>query len=397
MLFRIAVVGDTHFGFAHGTERSEDCYEQARRAFIAAIEEKPDVIVLTGDVFDTPIPRQETLARAAQVLSAAARAPESQARLLEPQQAHAPIKGIPIVAIHGTHERRIKGLTNPLHVLSNAGTILYLQNSTFVFEKDGALLAFSGFGGVPEAHALVALKEVVNPKPRSGARNVLLFHQSVRPFVFTKEREGFTIEDLPAGFDLYVDGHIHWGFVEKHPCGAPILFSGSTIVTQVRKNEAGVDKSVWIIDIPVSGQAEIRKKDFPSIRRVVLLEVESCAKAAEELRRMPAGDAKPLVRVKLPAGEESFPLQAEFSNRMLLHVDASKPEEEPKGPGRGAAEGEIPEKAQESLEQRAMKILSELIPGAPQNLEEIYSLLLQGKVAEASDAILGNGEAAKKE
>jgi DNA repair exonuclease SbcCD nuclease subunit len=375
---RIGIIGDTHFGFAAGTERADDCYEQAKRAFAAALAEKPDLILLTGDVFDSAIPRQETLAKAAEIL----RLPSSE----NPFGVRADFSlppGIPIVSIHGTHERRPKGMTNPLQVLANAGVLLYLQNKTFIFEKGGEKTAITGFGGVPEAYALDALRKV-NPKPVPDCANILLFHQSVRPFVFAAENEGFTLADLPAGFDLYIDGHIHWAFAEKHPAGGDVIFSGSTIVTQARKNEAGVDKSVWIVDLAPAKNPEIRKINFPSFRKTLLIEEDNLAALERKLLEIPAEEPRPVVRVKFSGEEADFSsLYSQFSGKFIFSIEKPSPE-------RPVQPVSI-EAVRAGVERRAVEVLAKILgEKAPANLEELYSSLESGKKEKAREVLLGD-------
>lgn len=373
--FRIGIVGDTHFGFAWGTERAEDSFEQARRALLAAIAQRPDLIILTGDVFDSSVPRQEVLAKAAEMLRLAAAEPASG---ISVQGKTLPF-GIPIVAIHGTHERRPKGLANPLQVLDKAGVLLYLQAETIVFEKGGEQLAVTGFGGVPEEYALDVLKRFA-PQPVPGATNILVFHQSVRPFVFCPESEGLELADLPAGFDTYIDGHLHWPFLERHPSGGDVIFSGSTIVTQVRRNEAGKDKCVWL-----AGEGIPRQVFFPAYRKNLLVESAGLAELEASLAAIPSEDPRPLVRVKFAGTDDLTSIIAKYSGRFMLSVERAGAQEQPAIPAASQEERAL------TVERRAFGTLAKVLgPAAPANLESLYSLLLAGKQEDAKEALLSD-------
>ncbi|NIQ17993.1 MAG: hypothetical protein GTN43_04250, partial [Candidatus Aenigmarchaeota archaeon] len=58
------------------------------------------------------------------------------------------LMGIPIVAIHGTHERRTKGLLNPVEALEKAGFLIYLHCNGVIFKKGSERVAVHGMSGV---------------------------------------------------------------------------------------------------------------------------------------------------------------------------------------------------------------------------------------------------------
>ena len=240
---KIAITGDFHLGF------SDDALPQARNALLAACPDA-DAIVVAGDLFDTRIPRQETLNEALQLFAEAASAMGSNVKMLEitADGKESPITSYPaILAIHGTHERRSKGLANPIHILDSALAAVNVHTRIICVEKDGERVCFQGMGGVPEEFAKQALSKLAF-SPVKATFNVFIFHQSLEeamPF-----GEAISSEDLPAGFDLYVDGHIHW-MTDVKAQGKRILIPGSTVVTQMRKNEMR-QKSVIMFDTKTS-------------------------------------------------------------------------------------------------------------------------------------------------
>jgi DNA repair exonuclease SbcCD nuclease subunit len=100
--------------------------------------------------------------------------------------------------------------------------------------------------GVPERYAADTLNKW-NPKPVDDCFNILLLHQSIEPYVYSPlEPPSLNTSNLPCGFDLIVDGHIHVSGQDKTDSGI-IIFPGSTIVTQLEKNEAGSDKGFFLL------------------------------------------------------------------------------------------------------------------------------------------------------
>jgi hypothetical protein len=155
---------------------------------------------------------------------------------------------LPIIALHGTHERRSKADTNVIEALENAGILIHLHCQTIVFEKDGVKVAVHGMSGVPERYAKDVMYEW-GPLPLPGCFNILALHQSIDPFVYSPlEPPSISISNLPKGFDIIVGGHIHLSGQEKID-RAQLIFPGSTVVTQLEKNEAETKKGFYQLEI----------------------------------------------------------------------------------------------------------------------------------------------------
>jgi len=259
---KIAILSDFHLGY----ERfEEDALRQASEAFSKALG-LADLIIIAGDIFDSRTPGNEVLASAIRLFQKASG--KKGARRVDGE-------GPPVVAIHGTHERRAKGLVNPVELLEAAGLLAYAHARCFVFEKDGERVAVHGMGGVPEEYARDAVKSG-RFKPVDGCFNIFVFHQSIKellPF-----RESFlSMEDLPEGFDLYINGHHHKAGVMEVG-GRKLLLPGSTVVTQMRKEEMG-EKGFYLFD------ANTGKEEFNAIqtRPFFFEEVEVKDAKAEEV------------------------------------------------------------------------------------------------------------------
>lgn len=251
---KVAIISDPHLGAKWGSPREQDSFIQFREAIERSLELGAQLIILLGDIFDTRIPRQEVWAQALRILSLPLAQGKSEADLeraidkspdeISPVALH----GIPVVAIHGNHERRTRGLTNPVEALEAAGLLIHLHHSTLIFKTPNARLAIHGMSSVPEQHAQRVLS-AWNPKPVDGAINIFALHQSVGKFVFSgEESPTLDIPDLPPGFSLYLCGHIHYRN-EASAQGRPLIFPGSTERTQLIKIEADTPKGFYIVDI----------------------------------------------------------------------------------------------------------------------------------------------------
>lgn len=207
---RIAIIADTHLGYARF---EEDSFVQAERAFMDA-SNKADVIIYAGDIFDSRTPKLETLNRAIEILRKVS---------------------VPIFAIHGNHERRSRGMINPPKLLATMGLLHYLHGEEFVFEKNGERIQIFGLGNVPEDYAKVAIERMLEKtKMEDGILHILIIHQSLKEISGNDTELSLEdIDELP--FDVVIDGHIHEMMVKM---GGKLLIPGSTVVTQLKKAES---------------------------------------------------------------------------------------------------------------------------------------------------------------
>lgn len=324
---KVSIISDTHFGYKWGEERGEDTFENAKEAFEKSLD--ADLIILPGDIFDRKIPKQEVLDNAAEVISTAMEG-ESDAEPDKELGMHG--DGIPVVAIHGTHERRPRAYTNPIELMDRTGQLYHLDNEKVIFEKDGEKVAVHGMSGVPERYAPKVLQKF-NPEPVEDAFNILVVHQSIEGFVYTSDdHDVLSLEDFPEGFDLIIDGHIHWYNLERFQENEdkPLVLPGSTITTQMRKVEAEKDKGFLMLDTETE-ELDFQPLESPREVHYIELEVdgepwtEVKKEAVEKLEKVDG--EKPLVNLKIKGKTEGRvnprELKQMFRDEMFLNVNSS--------------------------------------------------------------------------
>ena len=228
---KLAIVSDLHIGY----ERfEEDAFKQAKEALESA-SQMADAILIPGDVFDKRAPKPEVIAQAINIFKDLSEK-EWKATVVEYDcRSKRKLRTtIPIVAIPGTHERTAEGKENVLGLLGLAGLLVDASESTVVIELNKEKVAVFGMGGVAEERVKEVLK-ALGPKPVPGAFNIFMMHQStyeLLPF----SSDIIHNEDLPMGFDLYLNGHIH-NRVEMQVHGKKFLIPGSTVLTQLKDGE----------------------------------------------------------------------------------------------------------------------------------------------------------------
>ena len=245
---QIGIFSDCHCGYKYGEERGEDSFIALEEAMEKTSD--CDMILIAGDLFDTRVPKPEVFARTARILSKAQNFP-SRTKFIEIRNkgehelSPLALRGVPIVTIHGTHEKRSKYTINPIQSLEHSGLVVHLDCATAIFEINGERVAIHGMSGVSDKYAKDKLKEW-DPKPVPGAKNIFMIHQSIDPFLYTPDLS-LKIDDLPKGFDLYILGHMHWNEIRDYN-GGKLILCGSTTPTSLHKREAEQQKFVFKYD-----------------------------------------------------------------------------------------------------------------------------------------------------
>lgn len=248
----ISILSDLHFGYGLNTKLENDSYQNAQEAISKCLNS--DLILIAGDIFDSRIPKTEVWANTLRVLSKPLLTKNKDIKLVKTinkdlsEISKRSLEGLPVIAIHGTHERRGKGQINAIQALEETGFLIYLHCNGIIFEKDGQKVAIQGMSGVPERYA----KQVMDkwdPKPVDEYYNILILHQSIEPFIYSPlEPPTLNLANLPKDFDLIINGHIHTRGRTKID-DTTLLLPGGTIVTQLKKEESEVSKGLYQIRI----------------------------------------------------------------------------------------------------------------------------------------------------
>jgi len=386
---KIAVISDIHFGFDYDGARSDDAFIAAEEAITRAInEDNVDLILMPGDIFDSRTPKSDVFAKAIRVLSHVF----NQQRKNQVVSSTKPVpkmalSGVPIVAIHGTHERRAKEVMNPVEALGHAGLLVHLHCSNIAFNFGGQIIAIHGMSGVPERYARDTLRKW-NPTPIAGAINILMIHQSIDPYVYSPlEPPSLKLEDLPHDFEIIIDGHIHnRSFQSFHNGEDKLLLPGSTLQTQMKKGEK--TKGYYIISIDgnkicLDFRELIKQRKFyyytldnPTNERIK--EIIWAAKFEKQ-------EMEPLIKIKATGSMNSLSLKNIDATGVLLSV--SKDFEDQKEQLESI---KLLHEDKLSVEDMGLKILEERFgPMA----ESLFDLLYEEKINDAFDLLYNKEKA----
>lgn len=371
---KVGILSDTHFGYAWGTPRENDSFKQAKDALKKLLAERVDLIILAGDVFNVPSPAPEIWSRAIDVFSIAKSRQTNLRADVDPKN----LSGTPIVTIHGGHERRTNKEDTALEALEKVGLLIHLHASKVTFEKQGEKLTVHGMSGVPERYARDVLKSW-SPTPVPDSKNIFVLHQNLFPFVYTgNDKDGLKLADLPEGFDLYIDGHIHKA-LETNYGEAPVIITGSTVLTQMRKGEEG-QKVAWIWNDGKIRQIPIASRPF------TYLEIDATGKDAleieGEIKKLVSNQKKgALVKIKITGKLKTGHTNANISipkTDALISIDRSLDTDDAEPNARPLSDTAISLLSQKLSDMGFSKDL---------NISTLYSLLLQGALDEAAKLV----------
>ncbi len=327
---KIAFISDTHLGFGWGGPLADDSIRQAREAFLKAIQMKADFIVHPGDIFDERIPKPEVWVEALRLFSLTSMVEDTGVRPVENKESPLPFRGIPVVAIHGNHERRSSGYKNPVEALEASGHLLYLNDRGVVLEKDGEKVHIFGMGYTPESHALERLREL-NPTKIEDAYNIFVLHQNIKEFL-PEEISFLALNDMPK-FDLVVNGHIHWN--EFRDMGDwRFIMPGSTVTTQLKKQEAVRKKGFYMLDTD-TGKIDFVELETvrPFIYRELTFSDSDITTVASEIRKTIEDilnkeySMKPIIKLKLSGSIKTkrnidkASIVNDFSDHAIIVID----------------------------------------------------------------------------
>jgi len=310
---KIAIISDLHLGYKKNTEIERDAFE----AFEEALKKSKDadMILIAGDIFDTRNPDTETFIKCMELLLPF-RLKNTHVKLIKGinkdidslSEIHA--HGTPIVAIHGTHERRSRNLLNPVQALEKAGFLIHLNCNGVVFEKDGERIAIQGLSAVPDQYAVAVIDEW-NPKPVKDCFNIFMCHQSIEGYVYAQHT--FPLEKLPKGFDIYIAGHIHNPQISTYE-NKPLIITGSSIETQIKSGEIG-KKVFWMLN---TKNNEIKEIEYESQRPVYILENLSQEQIEKEIEGIIEKQHKKRPIVKIITDKISPELRTKFEEKVIL-------------------------------------------------------------------------------
>ena len=216
---KIAHISDSHTGYAQYRliERKKDFLLAFERAIDESLNRRVDLIIHTGDLFESYQPDMATFSAVIKILQKVKSA------------------GVEFLAITGNHDRALRGGVVPPHkVLEELGLIKFLNLKPGIPIKEQVFidsdLLIAGFQYLPK-RLLDAFKEIAFPELSELASavktSILMFHQGIKQYLPYEESYEMDFADLPEGFSYYAGGHVH-AFLKENIKGGILSYAGAT-------------------------------------------------------------------------------------------------------------------------------------------------------------------------
>ncbi|AIG97419.1 DNA repair exonuclease [Archaeoglobus fulgidus DSM 8774] len=226
---RIAHMSDTHLGYRQYNldERENDFYEAFNEAIDKAIEERADVLIHSGDLFDSPTPPIKAIYAFKNAL----------------KKVEGKMKVFTVLGDHDTPKRR--GM--PPHKLFDV-PVLGIGGLEWV-EIDGVLIAgISNLRGTLIDHLRKQLSKF-DSIAEKYRHSVLIAHQAIETHLPFEGAYELKEDDLPRKATYYAFGHLHSRVLERFGNGW-LAYSGSTEI--VRRDEISAwkkkGKGLYLVD-----------------------------------------------------------------------------------------------------------------------------------------------------
>ncbi len=294
--FVFAHLADAHVG---AWPRDPSVRAALRQSLLRALEvaeaRDAEFLLISGDLFHTPVPDPGEVAPVAAALR----------RLVD--------DGRRIYVIYGSHDY-VAHRTSWLDVLAETGVFLRVAPEAvrtegtrwslpyLVDEPTGARIAgISGRShGLDREYFRAVDSEAFRAEP---GFKVFQFHAAVEDYLPPSLREhihGIRVEDLPTGCDYYAGGHIHFTYEGTGPGGGLLVNPGPVFGTSRTDLENGLagrtHQGIAIVTV-ANGTPTVEFVDTAPRDLVRLVDVDVSGKSVEEaraeLRERVEGEARP--------------------------------------------------------------------------------------------------------
>jgi len=286
-MVRLAHLADTHLGYKQYNleEREKDIYDALEEIGDKILEEHADIVVHSGDLFDSPRPTPQAYFAFKKFL-----------KKLDGK--------VKFFAVLGDHDRpKSRGVAphvlfdDQVQVLGVGGNAEHQSVSV-----GGQDVLVAGLSSLSRAYRVVLVEELkkLGALQLGGKVGVLVLHESIDKFFpFGSE---LSLDEVPRNFSYVAMGHLHARIKASFGEGE-LAYPGSSEI--IRKDEISgwrkLGKGFYIVDFE-GGDVEVRDVNLKCIRPQIEAKL-SCAHLERELGdvvRLTEGMAKlPIVHVRV--------------------------------------------------------------------------------------------------
>lgn len=274
---RIAHVSDTHLGYKQYNLdiREQDFYDAFHQVIDKCLEERVDVIIHAGDLFDNYHPPIKALLSLKEGID----------------KLNGKIKFLTVLGEHDIPKRKAK-IPHELFNIQILGKSFTLESIKI---EDVLFAGISNLRTMNKEHLKKELK-IFDKIAENSKNSVLILHQAIKKYLPFKGVYQLTLDDLPKKANYYALGHIHATNVLKFGEGY-LVYSGAT---EIKKQDEVTTwqkkgKGFYIVDIE---DGNVEYEFIPlDIRPQLRLELE--ASEVKDLPKYLEKENKPVVNLKI--------------------------------------------------------------------------------------------------
>jgi len=292
-MVRIAHLADTHLGYKQYNleEREKDIYDVLEEIGDKILEEHADIVIHSGDLFDSPRPTTQAYYALKKLL-----------KRLDGK--------VKFFAVLGDHDKpKARGMPphklfdDQIQTLGVTGTAEHQQVTI-----DGKEVLIVGISNLSRTYRPVLVDEL-NKLGKAGIKcdySVLVLHEAIDKFFPFEEACEIALTELPKNFRYYAMGHLHTRIKASYGQGE-LTYPGSSEI--MRSDEIGgwkkLGKGFFIVDIN-NEETNVADVNLERIRPQIEVKL-NFARFKDELEKLVEclGDGKklPVVHVRVEGKE----------------------------------------------------------------------------------------------
>jgi DNA repair exonuclease SbcCD nuclease subunit len=258
-MVRVAHIADTHLGFRQYNldERERDIYDVMDEIAEKILEERVDIVVHSGDLFDSPRPMAQAYYAFKRFLAS--------------------LDGrVKVFSILGDHDAPKRRSMPPQRLFDDRICILGLTGGEHqVLHLDGRDVLVAGISHAARRYRDLLIEELkkLDSIAADYSVSIIALHQAIDRFFAFEEAFELRMDEIPRNFRYYAMGHLH-SRVRASFGGGELAYSGSTEI--MRSDEISDwekrGKGFYIVDIS-GDNLNIREVNLERIRPQIRVKI----------------------------------------------------------------------------------------------------------------------------
>lgn len=282
-----AHISDNHLGYVqYGLiEREKDFYEVFDQMIDKILDEKPDFVIHSGDLFETSRPPTKALLKVQENFS----------KLKEEK--------IPIYGIAGNHDVVVRKNALPPQVLFKKFGLKVIGRKNPFYINNGIFIGGTPYRSKYHLRPLKKSIKFLENESKRYKKKVLVLHQAIDKYLpLNYELE---LADMPDSFNYYAMGHVHQRIVDDFGDGK-LVYPGTPEIWRIDELEDYKKKGKGFYLVDIGGDIpEVEKVDL-KLPREIISETVKYPELKNEIDRIREYifklDKKPLMQITIEGG-----------------------------------------------------------------------------------------------